>query len=245
MAENSQNQTSPSGAIELKSGSITLPILKVLTHSLVDIASQLDDKLGKAPEFFRNAPIIIDLGDLAEDRKHKLDFSALLKLIHDMALAPVGMRGGNAEQQKAAQEERLAVLADVKTEPSQGSTAKTGENKRPMPRPIAVSTKIIDQPVRSGQRIYASGGDLIVMAQVSPGAEIMADGNIHVYGSLKGRALAGVQGNQAARIFCSDLQAQLVAIGGNYRTSESDDLSIRGKLVQIYLKDDALIIDTL
>jgi septum site-determining protein MinC len=114
-----------------------------------------------------------------------------------------------------------------------------------MPRPIAVSTKIIDQPVRSGQRIYASGGDLIVMAQVSPGAEIMADGNIHVYGSLKGRALAGVQGNQAARIFCSDLQAQLVAIGGNYRTSESDDLSIRGKLVQIYLKDDALIIDTL
>ncbi|MFN5745817.1 MAG: septum site-determining protein MinC [Methylococcaceae bacterium] len=245
MAENSHNQTSPSGAIELKSGSITLPILKVLTHSLVDIASQLDDKLGKAPEFFRNAPIIIDLGDLAEDRKHELDFSALLKLVHDLALAPVGMRGGNADQQKAAQEERLAVLADVKTEPTQGSTAKTSQNKRPIPRPIAVSTKIIDQPVRSGQRIYASGGDLIVMAQVSPGAEIMADGNIHVYGSLKGRALAGVQGNQAARIYCSDLQAQLVAIGGNYRTSESDDLSIRGKLVQIYLKDDSLIIDAL
>jgi septum site-determining protein MinC len=245
MAENSHNQTSPAGAIELKSGSITLPILKVLTHSLVDIASQLDDKLGKAPDFFRNAPIIIDLGDLVEDRKHELDFSALLKLVHDMALAPVGMRGGNADQQKAAQEERLAVLADVKTEPSQGSTAKTGQNKRPIPRAIAVSTKIIDQPVRSGQRIYASGGDLIVMAQVSPGAEIMADGNIHVYGSLKGRALAGVQGNLAARIYCSDLQAQLVAIGGHYRTSESDDLSIRGKLVQIYLKDDSLIIDTL
>ena len=107
------------------------------------------------------------------------------------------------------------------------------------------ATKMVDQPVRSGQRIYAAGGDLIVMAQVSPGAEIMADGHIHVYGSLKGRALAGVQGNLAARIFCSDLQAQLVAIGGHYRTSEDTDDTMRGKLVQVYLQDDALIIDPL
>ena len=81
-----------------------------------------------------------------------------------------------------------------------------------------------------------------MLAQVSPGAEIMADGNIHVYGPLKGRALAGVQGNLEARIFCSDLQAQLVAIGGHYRTSENEEDALRGKLVQIYLQDDALVI---
>jgi septum site-determining protein MinC len=84
-----------------------------------------------------------------------------------------------------------------------------------------------------------------VLAQVSPGAEIMADGNIHVYGPLKGRALAGVQGNLEARIYCSDLQAQLIAIGGNYRTNESEDDSLKGKLVQIYLQDDALVVESL
>jgi septum site-determining protein MinC len=106
-------------------------------------------------------------------------------------------------------------------------------------------TKIIDQPVRSGQRIYAPGGDLIVIAQVSPGAEIMADGNIHVYGALKGRALAGVQGNLDARIYCTDLQAQLIAIGGHYRTSEDEDVALQGRLVQVYLKDDSLTVDPL
>jgi septum site-determining protein MinC len=84
-----------------------------------------------------------------------------------------------------------------------------------------------------------------VLSQVSPGAEIMADGNIHVYGPLKGRALAGVQGNLEARIYCSDLQAQLIAIGGNYRTNESEDDSLKGKLVQIYLQDDALVVESL
>jgi septum site-determining protein MinC len=153
------------------------------------------------------------------------------------------MRGGNPDQQKAAQAEKVAVLAEVRAEPQAATEAKPASKRAiPPPRPAVAHTRIIDQPVRSGQRIYANGGDLIVMAQVSPGAEIMADGNIHVYGTLKGRALAGVQGNLEARIFCSDLQAQLIAIGGNYRTSESEDVSLKGRLVQIYLKDDNLLV---
>jgi septum site-determining protein MinC len=100
---------------------------------------------------------------------------------------------------------------------------------------------LITQPVRSGQRVYAHG-DLIIMATVSPGAEILAEGNIHVYGSLRGRALAGVQGNPNARIFCSDLQAELISIAGNYKVSEDLKDDSRNKPVQVYLQDHTLII---
>ena len=240
-------QKSSSIAVELKSGSITLPILKVHSADLGEINEQLQQKLGKAPEFFRNAPIIIDLGELSSEAKQAVDFAELLKLVQGLALAPVGMRGGNAEQQKQAQAEKIAVLAEVRTEPATAPEARPAARKSvpPPPRPVAANTKVIDQPVRSGQRVYANGGDLIVLAQVSPGAEIMADGNIHVYGPLKGRALAGVQGNLEARIYCSDLQAQLIAIGGHYRTSESDDNTFKGKLVQVALQDDTLVVTPL
>jgi len=242
------SQNPNSAAVELKSGSITLPILKVHSADIADVDEQLQQKLGKAPEFFRNAPIIIDLGELTDEQRQNLDFAALLKTIQGLALAPVGMRGGSAEQQKLAQAEKIAVLADVRTESvPDAATEKKPAPKRaiPPPRPITATTKVIDQPVRSGQRIYANGGDLIVLAQVSPGAEIMADGNIHVYGPRKGRALAGVQGNLEARIYCSDLQAQLIAIGGNYRTNEGEDDSLKGKLVQVYLQDDAIVVESL
>ena len=244
MSDQSTTKMSHPGAVELKSGSITLPILKVLSPDLDAVTLQLEDKLGKAPEFFRNAPIIIDLGDLEESEKDRVDFTALLKVLHQLALAPVGMRGGSQDQQAAAQREKLAVLAEVRSESLQTSKPPP---KRPLPppRPMTALTKIIDHPVRSGQRIYAPGGDLIVIAQVSPGAEIMADGNIHVYGALKGRALAGVQGNLDARIYCTDLQAQLIAIGGHYRTSEDEDVALQGRLVQVYLKDDSLTVDPL
>ena len=246
MPEKAQSKPQNTPAVDLRSGSITLPILKVLKADLKAVHQQLDDKISKAPEFFRNTPVIVDIGDMPEDQKRKLDFPALLKCLHDLTLAPVGMRGGNPDQQKAAHDQKLAVLAEVKTET--GSAAQKSEPARkrvPPPRPMTSQTRVINQPVRSGQLVYAAGGDLIVLAPVSPGAEIMADGNIHVYAPLKGRALAGVQGDTSARIFCSDLQAQLVAISGHYRTSENEDNLLQGKMVQIYLQDDALMIDQL
>lgn len=242
MTDPADSKSTPQ-AVELKSGSITLPILKILSPSLEAVEADLGEKLGKAPEFFRNAPIILDLGELPDPEKESLDFKSLLMAVHRLALAPVGMRGGTQRQQQAAQEEKLAILAEVKSEtPPTESPRPTARRPLPPPRPMVSTTRLIDQPVRSGQKIYAAGGDLIVMASVSPGAEIMADGNIHVYGSLKGRALAGVQGNVDARIFCSDLQAQLIAIGGQYRTSEDEDSSLRGRLVQIHLAGDTLVV---
>jgi septum site-determining protein MinC len=180
--------------------------------------------------------------------RDNLDIPQWAEALRQHGLVPVGIRGGSPAQELAANAAKLAVLAEGKTETTQRSAAPSATTKSvaaDRPKATVVETKLIQQPVRSGQRIYAAGGDLIVLAPVSHGAEIMADGNIHVYGSLKGRALAGVKGNLSARIFCSDLQAELVAIGGSYKISENLDASLQGRPVQIYLKDEALIVDAL
>jgi septum site-determining protein MinC len=231
-------------ALEIKAGSITLPILKLFSADLDVLKVQLEQKLVKAPEFFRNAPVLVDLSELSAGRS-PLDFLAVVDVLRGFGLSPVGLRGGGPDQQQAAQAAKLAVLADIKPDNGQAPAAQ-GTSPRPASSVKASSpTKFIDHPVRSGQRIYAAGGDLIVLAQVSHGAEIMADGNIHIYGSLKGRALAGVQGNLEARIFCSDLQAELIAIGGHYKISENLDQALKGRPVQVYLRDNLLLIDHL
>ena len=193
---------------------------------------------------FRNAPLLIDLSEPSLDQA-PLDFPALLDALRELGLSPVGLRGGSPAQQEAAQAAKLAVLGEHKPDNGQTPKAQGVPSRTTVPPKGHGSAKLIDHPVRSGQRIYAAGGDLIVLAQVSHGAEIMADGNIHVYGSLKGRALAGVQGNLEARIFCSDLRAELIAIGGHYKISENLDQSLQGRSVQVYLRDNLLIIDHL
>jgi septum site-determining protein MinC len=235
-------------SLEIKSGSITLPILKLLKSNARLVAQQLQDKVRQAPDFFRNAPVVIDLGELPDDAE--IDFRELIDVLHDHHLIPVGARGGSLKLQSAAQDAKLAIFPEQKPEPAAGpapepAATKTSPNSLRAPAKPPSGSKLIEQPVRSGQRIYAPGADLIVLSQVSPGAEVMADGNIHIYGSLRGRALAGVQGNLDARIFCSDLQAELIAIGGHYKVSENLDESVRGKPVQIYLRDNSLIVENL
>ncbi|MGI9211342.1 MAG: septum site-determining protein MinC [Methylococcaceae bacterium] len=236
-------------SLEIKASSVTLPVLRLTTTDMLFIANQLQDKLLKAPDFFRNAPVVIELSGV-EESPDELDFPALIQLLRTHELAPVGIRGGSVSQQQAARQAHLAILADVpRTEGADRPTSTGSERGKPQSsptKPVSVRfSTIVEQPVRSGQRIYAQDSDLIVLAQVSPGAEIMADGNIHVYGSLKGRAMAGVKGNTDARIFCSDLKAELVAIGGHYKISENLDGPIQGKSVQVYLRNNSLFIKEL
>jgi septum site-determining protein MinC len=223
-----------SPAFEIKSGSVNLPILKLLTVDVGLISSQLRQKIRQAPDFFRNAPLLIDLNNL-DDADAAIDFPALSLTLRDCGLVPEGICGGDGPQHQAAQAVGLSVLTLARHEPPPQPSS-------PKALPEEMHSKIIEQPVRSGQRVYVAGGDLVVMSQVSAGAEIMADGNIHVYGTLRGRALAGVQGNLGCRIFCHDLQAELVSIGGHYKISENIDDSVRGVPVQIYLQDQSLII---
>lgn len=225
---------------EFKGGSISLPVLKLMSSDMEAVAAQIGVKVRQAPEFFRHAPVAIDLHELSAEGDIP-DFHRLVQALKTCGLVPVGVRGGAPALLSAAQEAELAVLADTKSDHAH-STPKPAP---PAPAPGSLPGKLIEQPVRSGQRIYAPGGDLVVLAPVSAGAEIMADGNIHVYSALRGRALAGVQGNLDARIFCMDLDAELIAIGGHYKVSEHLDDSVRGKPVQVYFRDNSLIIEDL
>jgi septum site-determining protein MinC len=156
-------------------------------------------------------------------------------------MIPVGVRGGTDEQHAAAEAMELAILAEGRPRP-RSDTPRQARPAASRP-PAASGTRLVTRPIRSGQRVYAAGGDLVVLAQVSSGAEVMADGHIHVYAPLRGRALAGVKGNQEARIFCRNLQAELVSVAGHYRISENIGPDLKGQPVQIHLQEQRLHIE--
>jgi len=242
MSTDSQKMPYTPPALEFKSSTFSVPVLVLSSDDLLIIEQQLQEKVDLAPEFFKNSPLVLDVQALNK-QGYAIDIAALTELIRKIGLLPIGIRGGNAQQNKQA----LELLMPVYSIHSGGATEETQKQKTVTPEPNSeldsdvTATTLITQPIRSGQRIYAKG-DLVITAQVSAGAEIMAEGNIHVYNTLRGRALAGVQGNTDARIFCFDLQAELISIAGNYKVSEDLDESVRNKPVQIYLQDQALII---
>jgi septum site-determining protein MinC len=224
---------------ELKAATFTLPLLRLFGTDMDAVAQQLMEKVAQAGGFFHNAPVVIDLKEVAGA---EVEFPLLVGLMRGHGMIPVGVRGGTPLQNKAAEAMELAVLADSRPQrPEVQATTRSAESVKAAP--AAEASKLVTRPIRSGQRVYARGGDLVVLAQVSSGAEIMADGHIHVYASLRGRALAGLKGNQEARIFCQDLQAELVSVAGHYRISENIDPRLRGRPVQIYLEERTLRIE--
>jgi len=219
-----------------------VPVLVLASNDRVIIEQQLQEKVQRAPEFFKNSPLVLDLQELNK-RESDINVSELVHLIRKLELLPIGLRGGTAEQNQQALELGIPVHSGHNITAA-SETQKQPQAKAdvtPEPQVFATATTLITLPVRSGQRIYAEG-DLVILAQVSAGAEILAEGNIHVYGSLRGRALAGVLGNTAARIFCSDLQAELISIAGNYKVSEDLNGTVLNQPVQIYLQNHALVI---
>ena len=235
MSTDSQQNAHHLPALEFKSSTFSVPVLVLTSNDIIAIEQQLQEKIHLAPEFFKNSPLVFDLQEL---NKHNLDIdvSRLATLIRKLDLLPIGIRGG------AAQQNQQALKLGIPVHSGQSVAASSIQKQQsPEPEPLTASTMLITHPVRSGQRIYAEG-DLIILAQVSAGAELLAEGNIHVYGSLRGRALAGVQGNTEARIFCSDLQAELISIAGNYKISEDLNDAVPNRRVQIYLQNHTLVI---
>lgn len=227
-------------AFELKGRMMTLSVLRVLTADIDALCRQLDVKIASAPGLFQNFPVLLDFDDLSVDVQSAFDIARLNRVLRERSVIPVGLRGAGDILTGIAAGVGIGTIAA-------GVTPETGRRERgnepPAPRPAA--NLLIHHPVRSGQQIYAQGGDLIVVSAVSPGAELLADGNIHIYGCLRGRALAGVRGNTEARIFCHSLDAELVSIAGNYRLSDTLDEHRREKPVQIFLNGDNLVIETL
>jgi septum site-determining protein MinC len=213
-----------------------------------ELAAQVE----RSPRFFRNAPVVLDLRG-AEGFAEATEFAAARDLLRRHTLALVGVQNAEPAQLAAAAAAGLASFAPSATTPIRRPARLASDSPdpdspnppaepAPAPSPARSTTRIVTEPVRSGTQIYARGGDLIVTASVSPGAEVVADGNIHVYGRLRGRALAGAAGDTAARIFCTRLEAELISIAGRYLVSEQLPAEYQGGPAQIALVDEALTI---
>lgn len=203
--------------IVLKGGMVTLTSIQIFDFNLDALSLQLEEKIKQAPKFFQYAPVILDVYYL-QNNIQTADFQDLIHLMKSKKLIPIGVKGANESLKNAAVLAGLAIFPEDKIEKNRTAN-KSAETEVATPQ-NTLTTRVITQPVRSGQQIYVPNGDLIVLSSVSPGAEILADGHIHVYGSMRGRALAGVMGNQDAMIFCRSLEAELVSIAGRYRVSE-------------------------
>jgi septum site-determining protein MinC len=240
-------------AFELKAAAFTLPVIRLLGVDMDAVAEELGAKVEQAPDFFRNTPVVIDLAGVPTGQGD-VEFPLLVGLLRGYRMIPVGVRGGTTSQNEAAEAMELAVLGDAFVRrPQKEEKAHVAPAPAPDSAPVSKAEApivgppsgftLVTRPVRSGQRVYAPRGDLSVVAPVSSGAELMADGNIHVYGPLRGRAMAGLKGDTQARIFCQDLQAELVSVAGHYRVSENIPGDLKGYPVQIFLDDKVLRIE--
>ena len=238
--------------------SATLPLIAVIlkTSDLDVLAEALDAQLADSPDFFKQEPVVIDLSLLQEaqgeggEAAGDIDFAALRSLLARHQTQPIAVRGGNAAQHAAARAAGLSVAAMPSAPaprppvpPAEPAPSEAPQIVREVPVP-ANGTLLIDKPLRSGQQVYARGGDVVVTAVVSFGAEVIADGNVHVYAPLRGKAIAGARGNTEARIFSTCMEAQLVAIAGIYRTNEvALPDSVLGKSAQVRLDGKKIAID--
>lgn len=208
----------------------------------------LDAQISQAPAFFDDAPVVIDLERVAATLP-KPELVRLIDGLKGRGLSVFGVQNGNEAQIAVARAAGLIPLKGGREVPLDRTARKSDPAPKAAPAApepeITPATRLITEPVRSGQRIFNDRGDLIVTAPVSAGAELIAEGNIHIYGRLRGRALAGVNGDTSARIFCQSLDAELLAISGLYRTSEDFGPAIRNEPVQVFLRDEMLYIEKL
>lgn len=210
------------------------------------LQAQLQQKLAQAPGFFHQAPVVINV----ENAKQSPDFIAIKQLFAELQLVLVGVCGANSELKKAAQQAGLAALQlsknNGKTVDAPAKAAAVSAPATPPPAaPVVaavVENKFIEQNIRSGQQIYVKGADLIIKGTVGAGAEVIADGNIHIYGSLRGKAIAGAGGDSSKKIYCYNMQAELISIAGNYWLSESLQGEFWGKSACISLQDGQLVL---
>ncbi|AOV97207.1 septum site-determining protein MinC [Edwardsiella hoshinae] len=218
--------------IELKGSSFTLSVVHLHNSQPEVIRPALIAKVEQAPAFLKNAPVVINITDV----NGSVEWREMLRVFNAAGLHVIGVSGCRDEAQKqAVLHAGLPLLSEGKNAPKIVAPS----------APVIAKTKIITTPVRSGQQIYARNGDLIVTGHVSAGAELIADGNIHVYGMMRGRALAGAGGESTSQIFCSHLAAELVSIAGQYWLSEQIPENYYGQAARLSLSDGTLTIQSL
>lgn len=245
-----------SQAFKLKGRLYTLTVLCVLDADESNFGAYLTEVIAKAPRMFEKTPVVLDFSEIQRDL---IDLKRLCFQLRERGIIPVAIQGADVLLQAEAIANGLALLGasagsssrsnegspDFSTESSTGDPSQARDDGVAGREPSTETgkSKMITTPIRSGQQIVAKGGDLVVVSSVGHGAELLADGNIHVYGALRGRALAGIDGNKQARIFCNLLDAELVSIAGFYRLR--DAIEPPPGPCQIFLKNDHIVIETI
>lgn len=246
---------------ELKFGQVGIANLRIRTLDVAQLAAEMRERVERAPKLFARAAVILDFGglmQLPDDATAK----ALVAALEGAGVHPVALAYGTPENDALAERLGLPVLAKFRSqyeragetpaaEPRAAERAAAPPAREPTPMPAAPAPEaepglVHALPVRSGQQVFAANRDLTVLAPIGAGAEVVADGSIHVYGALRGRALAGASGFTGARIFCREFHAELVAIAGQYKVLDDVPKALHGKPVQIWLdKNDILQIQPL
>ena len=238
----------------LRGANFNLLVLRLLDHRPEVVVPAIGDQFRRAPGFLRFAPIVLGLSDI-QVPPAEVDFPGLIQGLRDLEIMPIGTTGGTAEMRNVAISYGLPPVRSVGgkeadediTAPSPQAGDAT-QAAPPPPPPItkpaaARSTMVVEQPVRAGQRIWAEGADLIITSTVNAGAEVIADGNIHVYGALRGRAIAGGASNMEARVFALNFDPELVSIAGFYAVREGFPAAQIGKAMQVRLVGERMRFD--
>lgn len=245
---------------ELKFGQVGIANLRIRNLDVEKLKLEMLERIERAPKLFERAAVILDFGGLSKCPDAKT-VCTLIDALKSAGVLPVAIAYGTSAIEELSVQVGLPLLAKFRTayesqtvatvEPHEKKSASKVEVEvdTQIPAPVVVAKSepgiMHTQPVRSGQQIYAQNKDITVMAMVGAGAEVIADGSIHIYGALRGRALAGASDNVNARIFCREFHAELVAIAGHYKVLEEIPKNLLGKAVQIYLEKDQLRIEEL
>jgi septum site-determining protein MinC len=260
-------------AFKIKTGNLPVLLLHILTNDMDRLKQQLSLRLSQTPDFFASTPIVLELNAIAQ-LDAGLDFSELVSFMREQGMCAAGVVGGSAELRASAVVAGLGLFPDAparSTPPRDVSAeSKPSNDASPAPvlreqpelpgfsedKPVAAEplarapafrpTMVIDKPVRTGQRIYAEGADLVVLAIVNAGAELIADGDIHVYAPMRGKAIAGAQGNEGARIFVQGMEAELLSIAGCFKVFEDGiPENVRARPARVHLDGSRLVIQSL
>jgi septum site-determining protein MinC len=242
---------------ELKFGQVGIANLRVRTLDAARLAAEMAERVQRAPKLFARAAVVLDFGGLSRC-PDAAEVRGLLAALREAGVLPVALAYGTSAIEELSKDVGLPLLAKFRasyeregeSEPAPAPrkpAAETAPAPAPAPTPAARSEPGLMHvhPVRSGQQVYAQDRDLTVCATVGAGAEVIADGSIHIYGALRGRALAGAGGLATARIFCREFHAELVAVAGHYKVLEEIPKELLGKAVQIWLEHDKLRIEQL
>ncbi|MEN4904877.1 septum site-determining protein MinC [Luteimonas sp. TWI1437] len=245
---------------ELKIGQVGIANLRIRTLDVARLGEEMRSRVTRAPKLFERAAVILDFGGLPAT-PDPATAQALIDALREAGALPVALAWGSSDNALLAQALGLPLLskfraqyenADAAAVPAPAPARAAPAPAAPAPAPAPAPPQAAAEPglmqtsaVRSGQQVYARNRDLTVMSQVGAGAEVIADGSIHIYGPLRGRALAGAQGNRNARIFCRSFHAELVAVAGQYKVLEDIPRELHGKAVQVWLEHEELKIAAL